>query len=212
MSDRASSIRILDDARRLNMMDGHFVWLWIDTAAVISVKDNIEDDRDFDRIKRNNNEGDRYRRDVYRDFEERNINKADGETIRHRRFAEDIDEMNINYLLQNDQYLLFNRNYGVESSKSNAFRGAIHQRDFDKQTANSDSGELPSGLLSLKALPVKVDRHLVKGAVRLLVSTLKVVLQSSPEWMIRNLANGDNNGCWKTRLIKESGFISNFAR
>uniref|UniRef100_A0A6P7F4M4 Glutamate receptor ionotropic, NMDA 3A-like n=1 Tax=Diabrotica virgifera virgifera TaxID=50390 RepID=A0A6P7F4M4_DIAVI len=113
--------------------------------------------------------------------------------------------MNVNYLLRNDQFLLFNnQNYGVESSK-------FPRDHLNPQTARSLGDQLPPGLLSVKPLPVKVDRHLVKGAVRLLVYTLKQVLSQSPEWMLDNLLNGQNNGCWKNNG-REISFISEYAR
>ncbi|KAJ8967463.1 hypothetical protein NQ314_002776 [Rhamnusium bicolor] len=166
------------------MMDGHFVWLWIDTAATINVKNVTEEEKD---IK----------------------DKPDDRTKRSLRQS-DISDMHVNYLLKNDQILLFNHNYGVESSKLKD-RQVHHHLNTN---GNGDgTGELPSGLLSLKPLPVKVDRHLVKGAVRLLVATLKLVIGRSPEWMLNNLVNGQlTNDCWKTVVTKENNFISDFAR
>lgn len=211
MSDRASSIRILDDAKRLNMMDGHFVWLWIDTAAVINVKNATDDMADNEVSKRSENDDVRFKRnvDTYMAFDELEIRKT---------ASSDIEEMNLNYLLQNDQYLLFNRNnYGVESSKSKVRRSDNKNPEKKEDSANNKInghlvGDLPAGLLSLKPLPVKLDRHLVKGAVRLLVSVLKDVLDRSPSWMIGNLVTIQNNGCWKNNVIKESTFISDFGK
>ncbi|XP_023311526.1 uncharacterized protein LOC111692060 [Anoplophora glabripennis] len=188
MSDRSSAIRILDDAKRLNMMDGHFVWLWIDTAATINLKNVTDDERDL------------------RDKPEERVRRSSslGQS--------DISDMHINYLLKNDQFLLFSRTHGVESSKL---------KDQDRRSqhrpraggSGESSGELPAGLLSLKPLSVKVDRHLVKGAVRLLVAALKLVIGRSPEWMLNNFVNGHlTNNCWKNVAIKENSFISEFAR
>lgn len=184
MSDRSSAVRILDEAKRLNMMDGHFVWLWIDTAASISVKNGTDDekepkDRPEDRVKRSGSP------------------------------KSDISDMHINYLLRNDQFLLFSRNRGVESSKLKD-RRAQHR---PHSGGNGDSvGELPPGLLSLKPLPVKVDRHLVKGAVRLLVAALKLVMGRAPERMLNDFVSGHlTNDCWNY-AAKENDFISEFAR
>ncbi|KAJ8918548.1 hypothetical protein NQ315_013053 [Exocentrus adspersus] len=183
MSDRSSAIRILEEARRLNMMDGHFVWVWIDTAAPISVKNVTEDEKDpkdkpEDRVKRSSLE------------------------------PSDISDMHISYLLRNDHFLLFNRNNGVESSKLKD-RQAHHRTNGLGDT----KGELPPGLLSLKPLPVKVDRHLVKGAVRLLVAALKFVIDRSPEWMLSYFVEEQViNDCWNNAATKENSFISEFAR
>lgn len=207
MSDKSSSIRILDDAKRLNMMDGHFVWLWIDTAAVINVKNSTDEIADIEMLKRSEFDELRFRRHV-----------AESEFLINRRtLSNDIDKMNINYLLKNDQYLLFNSNkFESDSSKPKNRRSERkRQEKDDSENSRRDSGlggNLPTGLLSLKPLPIKVDRHLVKGAVRLLVSVLKNVLDRSPTWMIRNLVTAKNNGCWRNYVIKESSFVMDFGR
>lgn len=216
MSDKTSSIRILNDAKRLNMMDGHFVWVWIDTAAVINVKNSTDEAAESETNKRNDVEDGRFIRNAdqltdYEDLEEFYVTK--------RPASRAMDEMNINYLLQNDQYLLFNRNNdGVESSKLKDRRSDFRKRKKKNDSVagdgggSNDFGELPAGLLSLKPLPVKVDRHLVKGAVRLLVSVLNDVLEHSPWWMIKSLVAIQNNGCWKNIVIKESSFINDFGK
>lgn len=201
------------------MMDGHFVWLWIDTAAVIKVRNST------DELAENNENA------KNAEFEELRIKKnsdskvafqnvrgdAEQFRIRRRAVSRDLEDMNINYLLQNDQYLLFNsKNNGVESSKLKDRRS---DKELQKKIDSDRSGvgishqkDLPAGLLSLKPLPVKIDRHLVKGAVRLLSSVLKDVLDRSPAWMIQNLVAVQNNGCWRNVVIKESTFISNFGK
>ncbi|XP_044268937.1 uncharacterized protein LOC123014091 isoform X4 [Tribolium madens] len=185
LSDRPAAVRILEDAKRLNMMDGHFVWLWVDTAANIS----ISDDGGADKDKPPPTE-DRYKRSVVKS---------------------DISDMHVNYLLKNDQFLLFNRNYGVESSKFKD-RNDRSQRLFSVVDGEF-KGELPAGLLRLKPLPVRVDRHLVKGTVRLLLATLKLVLQRSPLWMLQSIAKGQlTTSCWKTLGAREFKFSDNFGR
>lgn len=225
MSDKASSIRILNDAKRLNMMDGHFVWLWIDTAAVINVKNTTDETADIEMLKRSEFDEFRYRRNVKNDagleefrFENGASSEELFEELRVRRRAESdsIDKMNVNYLLQNDQYLLFNNNNNnFEAGSSvtkNRRTNKKHQRKDSSDNTVSQGGTLPTGLLSIKPLPIKVDRHLVKGAVRLLVSVLKNVLDRSPTWMIRNLVTAKNNGCWKNVVIKETSFIMDFGK
>lgn len=183
LSDRPAAVRILEDAKRLNMMDGHFVWLWVDTAANISIND--------DSITEKDKPGeDRYKRSVVKS---------------------DISDMHVNNLLKNDQFLLFNRNYGVESSKFKD-RNDKSQRLFSVVDGEF-KGELPAGLLSLKPLPVRVDRHLVKGALRLLIATLQLVLQRSPLWMLQSIAKGQlTTSCWKTLGAREFKFSDSFGR
>jgi hypothetical protein len=187
LSDRPAAVRILEDAKRLNMMDGHFVWLWVDTAANISISDDAAAAA-ADKDKPPNE--DRYKRSVVKS---------------------DISDMHVNYLLKNDQFLLFNRNYGVESSKFKD-RNDRSQRLFSVVDGEF-KGELPAGLLSLKPLPVRVDRHLVKGAVRLLIATLKLVLHRSPLWMLQSIAKGQlTTSCWKPLGAREYNFSNNFGR
>lgn len=183
LSDRPSAVRILEDAKRLNMMDGHFVWLWVDTAANISINDAVSATTAATPPPEPN---DRYKRSVNSDT---------------------ISDMHVNYLL-NDQFLLFNRNYGVESSK---FREEVKPKSSAGESEFKD--ELPAGLLSLKPLPVRVDRHLVKGAVKLLLTTLKVVLERAPLWMLQSIAKGQlASTCWKSLGSKEFNFSESFYR
>lgn len=212
MSDRMSSIRILDDAKRLNMMDGHFVWLWIDTAAIINVRNNTDEVGDNELSKLSEHEEPRFKRDVKSNAEYEQFIK------RRRAILNDMEEANINYLLQNDQYLLFNRNsYSVESSKlknSRSDRRKQQKKDDSESSGGSNSiqAELPAGLLSLKPLPIRVDRHLVKGAVRLLVSVLKDVLNRSPSWVIRKSVTLQSNGCWKNTVVKDRTFTKSLGK
>ncbi|KAL3268124.1 hypothetical protein HHI36_007251 [Cryptolaemus montrouzieri] len=175
LSDKPSAMRILEDAKRLNMMDGHFVWLWIDTSANISFRNVTDDEKEKDNKNRKEAEVD--------DRTKRSLSESD------------LSDMNINYLLRNDRYLLFNRNYyGVETSKLKKSRSqekSIFNVKIDNQT------ELPSGLLYLRPLPIKVDRHLVKGAVRLLAVALKMVLNGSSD-IFRELKHRHfSTSCWR---------------
>lgn len=184
LSDRPSAVRILDDAKRLNMMDGHFVWLWVDTAANISISDAASATTVATPPPEPN---DRYKRSVNSDT---------------------ISDMHVNYSLH-DQFYLFNRNYGVESSK---FREEVKLPKSSAGTSESKD-ELPAGLLSLKPLPVRVDRHLIKGAVKLLLATLKVVLERAPLWMLQSIAKGQlTSTCWKSLGTRELNFSESFGR
>ncbi|CAG9860270.1 unnamed protein product [Phyllotreta striolata] len=221
LSDRASCKKILEDAKRLNMMDGHFVWVWIDTVETApsrNVSNPPDDDKEKD--KREDERPMRRRSDTTDDYNSiledqddwdgrasASSLRDDVHTKRSVPEKPDISDVNVNYLLRNDQSLLFNnQNYGVKVSK---FR---YRSRLDAAYGGGGAGDkLPPGLLSVRPLPVKVDRHLVKGAVRLLVHTLKQVLGQSPAWMLDNLLNAQNNGCWKNNG-REISFISEFAR
>lgn len=218
LSDRINCIKILEDAKRLNMMDGHFVWVWIDTVEVVTMKnlttsseeekEKEKDKKDEERLKKrsageekisNTEDQDDWRRKILEENFDKRLKRSHVE-------KPDISDIHLNYLLKNDQLLLFNnQNYGVKSSK---YR---YRSSYDLLFSGDVGDQLPPGLLSVRPLPVKVDRHLVKGAVKLLVHTLKQVLNQSPEWMLDNLLNGQNNGCWKNNG-REISFISEFAR
>lgn len=193
-SERISALTILDEAKRLNMMDGHFVWLWIDTAENATFTRIVSDDI------------------VPKDDRDKHVDARDDRS-RYRRRARathsDISELHRNYLLKNDQYLLFNDFNGnsVESSKLNT-RGDVE--GHVQRGAEGRSKELPFGLLSLKPLPVKVDRHLVKGAARLLVSTLKYVLDRCPKCL--GSAQEMKASCWTPFSSRGMNFSTFFAR
>ncbi|XP_049823043.1 uncharacterized protein LOC109597115 isoform X3 [Aethina tumida] len=182
LSDRQSAIRILDDAKRLNMMDGHFVWLWIDTATAISIRNVTQEEKDKERERKDPEPPPQHR---------------------GRRGIADLDGVHVNYLLKNDYYLLFNREDVQQDVPA-------PRRPHKRREPAGVGGELPAGLLSLKPVPIKVDRHLVKGAVRLLVGTLRLVLDQAPEDVLRSVLGGRiNNGCWADDADKQHSNFSN---
>ncbi|KAK4875933.1 hypothetical protein RN001_012355 [Aquatica leii] len=220
--DRVVAIRILEDAKRLNMMDGHFVWIWFDTAQNESYKNMTEDTnkeyKDNDRDKKVD------KSDI--DYLPHKNDYNDNSKLRFKRgvhkelFESDFSDSHLNLLLKNEKFLLINNNHdGVESSKfkkrnevNNNNINNINVKTRKKQTDDKLSN-LPSGLLSLRPLPIRLDRHLVKGAVRLLVTTLKVTLDRCPDWLLENIAAGElQSSCWKPASMKEFNFSTIFAR
>ncbi|XP_044755269.1 uncharacterized protein LOC123314202 isoform X2 [Coccinella septempunctata] len=190
LSDKTSAMRILEEAKRLNMMDGHFVWLWIDTSANISFREFTEEDRDKEVKNRRDADSD--------ERTKRSLTKSD------------INELHINYLLQNDRFLLFNRDLGTRSSVSKKPNPEELKSIF--HVKSDTHSELPAGLLYLRPLPVKVDRHLVKGAVRLLAVALKMVLNQS-------VYNNDalqrrfiSTSCWRPTNDAEKNISLHFGR
>lgn len=199
-SDSKTAIRILDDAKRLNMMDGHFVWIWIDTASSINIRNSSEEDL-IDRSKRSLDP------DILDGIVFENREK------RSAFLHGDINDMHINYLLRNDHFLLLNRNNpSVASSKINRKAQVRAQLPASSSSKSERKSDLPAGLLSLKPLPIKVDRHLVKGAVRLLMTTLKSVISRSPSWVVQNIAqNKFVTSCWE-HVQRDISFSSDFGR
>lgn len=230
MCDRPSAGRVLDEAKRLNMMDGHFVWLWIDTVPNNTINGGVTSsfpptDRpsfDYRRDKRNASD------DGAEEDEERKLtnerNKRDVAFKNKEFLKSDISDMNVNYLVKNDQFLLFNRqqhNGGVESSKYyKQLRDSIISVKKEQPwrlhgyfARRNSSPELPAGLLSIRAVPTKVDRHLVRGAVRLLVGTLKAVLAKCPDWLAQSIALQDlTTSCWTPPSPGEFNFSTVFSK
>lgn len=198
--DRKTAIRVLEDGRKLNMMDGHFVWIWIDSAQNTSFKNATEDARE----PKEETEDRRSER------ERRNAARA---SSRHHESV--LSDMHLSYFFKNDHFLLFNnRHDGVESSKLRKSDEAfVEARSPPKASGTNDRGELPLGLLSLRPLPIRIDRHLVKGAVKLLVTTLKVILDDCPDWLLDSIALGElKTSCWKELGKEELNFSTLFAR
>lgn len=203
------------------MMDGHFVWIWIDTAQNASYK-NITDDtsKDFKESER-----DKRSEKSAKDFFSYKSDYRDNLKSRYKRgvhkelVQSDLSDMRLNYLLnnKNDQFLLFNHQDGVESSKfkkRNEVISDVNVKTHKKLLNTGDKlSELPSGLLSIRPLPIRVDRHLVKAAVRLLVATLKVIVDRCPDWLLESIALGElQTSCWKPLGMKEFNFSSVYAR
>lgn len=202
MTDHNTAGRVLEYAKRLNMLDGHFVWLWIDTSGNLNYK-NITDDliskdtieKDL-RIERSVEYKALYKRDTRMDHWPRN----------------DISDMQFNSLLKDDHFLLFNTNNNRRNSvESSKFRSRRDTLIFDSTDfVNNKSGEkviLPQGLLNLRPLPIRVDRHLVKGAVRLLVAALEMALARCPIWLADSLQRSQLvTSCWKPLGPAEHNF------
>ncbi|GLV34329.1 hypothetical protein CBL_00257 [Carabus blaptoides fortunei] len=277
MCDRPAAGRVLFEARRLNMVDGHFVWLWIDTeplnfsatsaastekpptsdikrerretpeelndhrrflmnATHFKMLDQNPDEGSFNEQKTSTTEFPTDSGEKDDDVHSRKVNfvqpqpasssnqqfrreKRNNILQQHREFVKsDISDMHLNYLIKNDQFLLFNRQNGVEGSKSKYLRDSVVSakkkslKRYDRKR-KEEWPELPVGLLSIRALPMKVDRHLVKGAVRLLVGTLRTVLARCPDWLAQSIALEDlTTSCWTPVSASEFNFSAVFSR
>jgi hypothetical protein len=64
---------------------------------------------------------------------------------------------------------------------------------------------LPVGLLAMRTQPLRLDRHLLKSAVRLVAETLLSVLKRCADWM--PAPPSSSNSCW----TKPSGSYRNFS-
>ncbi|KAI4461879.1 hypothetical protein MML48_5g00021725 [Holotrichia oblita] len=192
--------RILEYARRLNMLDGHFVWLWINTAGSLKDKNYTDtSETNQDRIEKRSAKFETPKRE---------------DSTHHRdidHFRNDINDMQ------------YNSNSRSKSDSETIYSRSRSRRDIFFETANinvnpadkfgGDRAILPQGLLSLRALPVRVDRHLVKGAVRLLVAALERALLNIPIWLVDNLQRTQmSTSCWRPSGDSERNFSLFLAR
>ena len=69
---------------------------------------------------------------------------------------------------------------------------------------------LPIGLLAMRTQPMRLDRHLVKAAVRLMADTLLRVLTQCADWMPSPPSS--NNSCWISPSNSYRNFSKMFAR
>jgi len=80
---------------------------------------------------------------------------------------------------------------------------------YDKSFSKTFFIFLFAGILSVKPEPVKLDRHLVKGSVRLLVSSLHNVLKRSADWL--NALTIDTS-CWVKPTLSNKNFSEMYAK
>lgn len=220
------------------MVDGHFVWLWIDTVPSNFTEEGDglpPTDRPPDQLNTNSHRDkrsaphtipfhslDNYPEETF-DYEreDRAFFRNKRNIVYNKEFIKsDISDMNVNYFVKNDKFLLFNRQNGVESSKFKHPRDNLvsvkKEQPWKLQgyfARRNSSPELPAGLLSIRAMPMRVDRHVVKGAVRLLVGTLRSVLARCPDWLAQSIALEDlNTSCWATPSAAEYNFSAVFAK
>jgi hypothetical protein len=94
-----------------------------------------------------------------------------------------------------------------EKKNSESERFKVNFPGFDDDGVDEDVADaLPVGLLALRTKPMRLDRHLVKGAVRLIADTLLEVLSKCTDWM--PAPPSSNNSCWTT----PSGSFQNFSK
>jgi hypothetical protein len=91
--------------------------------------------------------------------------------------------------------------------ESERFRSNFPGFDDD---ADDVEDSLPVGLLAMRTKPMRLDRHVVKGAVRLIADTLFEVLSKCTDWMPAPLSS--NNSCWATASNSFQNFSKIFAK
>jgi hypothetical protein len=98
-----------------------------------------------------------------------------------------------------------------EKKNSESERFKVNFPGFNEEGVDEDvEDSLPVGLLALRTKPMRMDRHLVKGAVRLIADTLLEVLSKCADWM--PAPPSSNNSCWTTPSGSFQNFSNIFAR
>lgn len=260
MCDRLGARRVLDEARRLNMVEGDFVWLWIDTepanispesgvtlAATTEKPPRPRDRRDIPSPVEpsSSTEAPNISREKHKNavvptksatqemlFRTTSDSEHERRLRRHREIVKsDISDMSINYLLQNDQFLMFNRDDSSVKSAGSPIPNPGGRKNRERKLSvgspatpllePSSSREppeyegvpLPAGLLSIRAVPMKVDKYVVSGAMRLLVGTLRAALARCPPWLAQSIVLDHlETSCWAPASATEFNFSTVFAR
>jgi hypothetical protein len=112
--------------------------------------------------------------------------------------AENVQSVSDGWLYQES------KNAGSERFKVN-FPG-LNEESGDEDVEDS----LPVGLLAMRTQQMRLDRHLVKGAVRLIADTLLRVLTQCSDWM--PAPPSSNNSCWNSPSDSYQNFSNMFTR
>ncbi|PSN52890.1 hypothetical protein C0J52_03006 [Blattella germanica] len=204
------------------MMSGHFVWLWVDTSASMSIHKSIPIpvhnaststasataaasatfpppteqliNQILSRLKsRTSANKRRDRRDT--------SNKPMEGPARTSHVWSRVDKV----LSERDMTSI--RNTFTRASQ----QGAAVIRDLVQDPEDEEDDSLPIGLLALRTQPMKVDRQVVKGTVRLLADTLHRVLTQCTDWTTPTPPQV-NTSCWSKPSPQYRDFATLFVR
>ncbi|KAL1465216.1 hypothetical protein WDU94_004803 [Cyamophila willieti] len=150
MSDGKVTKKVMDEAKRLHMVDGDFVWLWIDTSAAVkanlnSSKQHIDNDA-VEMITESREK--RAKPGPFRSFESNNT------FVRNKRRR---------FVFFHDDFV--NKHHPLPSSSPSFPSYSPH--------SNYSLPPLPVGLLAVKALPMKIDKHFVRATMRMVFDSMR---------------------------------------
>ncbi|KAJ9601165.1 hypothetical protein L9F63_000685, partial [Diploptera punctata] len=160
LCDLQTAKQVTSEAKRLNMMSGHFVWLWIDTSASISIVNSTV----INGVNLTSTVQVPKRR-------ERTSNKVKYTEGPVKQLTSDMLSLRLGDLL------------GFRESPTSdtwLYQDNSVSPSDDEHDDLDDS--LPIGLLALRPQAMKIDRQVVKGAVRLLADTLYKVFAQCEDW------------------------------
>lgn len=144
MSDGKVAKRVMDEAKRLHMVDGDFVWLWIDTSAAVTPNLNTSREKSENDPVEIITESREKRSKPFRSSESNSTFVRN----KRRRFV----------FFQDDFY---NKRHPVPLPTQ-----PVHRVNYSLPA-------LPVGLLAIKALPMKIDKHFLRSTMRMLFEVLR---------------------------------------
>uniref|UniRef100_A0A8D8RZG8 Glutamate receptor ionotropic, NMDA 3A n=2 Tax=Cacopsylla melanoneura TaxID=428564 RepID=A0A8D8RZG8_9HEMI len=150
MSDGKVTKKVMDEAKRLHMVDGDFVWIWIDTSAAVSAnlnssKQHIDNDA-VEMITETREK--RSKPGPFRSFE------SNSTFVRNKRRR---------FVFFHDDFV--NKRHPLPSSSPASTSYFPH--------SNYSLPPLPVGLLAVKALPMKIDKHFVRATMRMVFESMR---------------------------------------
>lgn len=242
--------KVMHEAQRLNMIGGHFIWIWADTssttefynAAYHDISDVIKDTKDLlDRSEYSSKKTDTGSDSTYdrirellerkMDFDEMNprrknaensdkllnrfglnmninLNEDDKPVIGVRKRDIEIDDSlnqksnesidnffinNLNIDLNLDDYLVDNNNNNVDIDvKSKRKSNNKPSNDTSSYVLFHHFVDFPVGLLALRPVHMKVDRHFIRSAVRLFASSWAKIENEIKSSSNRDRTRGDS--------------------
>ncbi|KAJ8887917.1 hypothetical protein PR048_007401 [Dryococelus australis] len=167
--DLRTAERIASEARRLNMMDGHFVWLWVDTNSATAAEGNS----------------------TY------TVNQPARHNATRPRAYHRTKNRKTGSLYKGEGYV-FHICLGVVC-QAVCLPGRWRRLGDDGRTTEDDGvvDSLPVGLLALRPRAVRLDRQLVRGAAKVLVDAVRRVLTLCVDSMPAPSAVDYRVSCWE---------------
>nr|WRU22311.1 ionotropic receptor 12 [Paratrioza sinica] len=147
MSDGRVAKKVMDEAKRLHMVDGDFVWLWVDTSAAVESKPNTSgSDIDSAPVEIITETREKRSRATFRSGADSNSTFARNKRRRFVFFQDDF---------------------------SNKRHPLPPHSQSPPHRVNYSVPPLPVGLLAIKAMPMKIDKHFLRSSAKLLFEALR---------------------------------------
>lgn len=225
LCDLDTSRRIMSEAKRLNMIGGHFIWLWADTTSTTEFFDiiysndlsNPESDIDLLQMPSANNGDKKFNLFQHEEF---SINEDDNIVKMKHTDTNDSNEPNEELISNNNKRKrsithTSSSTVGlgsVSSSNKNAQQQHIIQQKMPFLNFSTSSvshvlfhhfQDFPIGLLALRPVRMKIDRHFIRSAIRLFSSIwIKVELEALKQQPSSSWSSSSSNTSHRNRNNK----------